>query len=347
MGINDLILLCASDTGAARNLAVLAEEARARNLPMVIETPDIRNQRDAVLYLESMRPATLICGTTRYESPDRFLIMAAKQLKIRSMVILDEWFNYAFRFGKGAGGLEYLPDIICCQDQRAKREAIAEGIPASALFVTGSIYLTGLMHQAKGFLKNQPPAPDFISDLSVPVITFLSETHAADYGEAAGETGPLGKFIGYSQYSVRNDISNVLKEINKPCMVAEKLHPGDENTYTPLGSRIFDWVIIRQAQLWPLLWHSDLVIGMRSMALLEAAILGCCAVSYQPGLIGPELCTAARFDLIEGIYDKEGFAGWIRANMGKRPQGEHAPLRKFDFTRDDVLKNILDLIAQR
>ena len=361
MGINDLILLSASDIGAARNMAILAEEARIRNLPIMIagsqisapiffqaiEMPDIRNQKDAVLYLESKKPGIVICGTTRYQSLDRLLIMAAKQLKIRSMVILDEWFNYAFRFGKENGGFGYLPDIICCQDQRAKREAIAEGIPASVLFVTGSIYLTNLMHKAKDFLKSPPPMPDFLNDPAVPVVTFLSETHGADYGVAMGEEGSLGKFIGYSQYSVRNDISSILNKISKPCIVVEKLHPSDENTYTPLGSGIVNWVISRQAQLWPLLWHSDLVIGMRSMALLEAAILGCSAVSYQPGIIGPELCTAARFDLIEGIYDKEGLVDWIRGNMGKKSNREHVSVRKFDFTRDDVLNNIMDLIAQR
>ena len=48
-----------------------------------------------------------------------------------------------------------------------------------------------------------------------------------------------------------------------------------------------------------LMWHSTLVIGMRSMALLQSALMGTPTASYQPNLIHKERCTAARLNLID------------------------------------------------
>ncbi len=360
------LLFCATDAGGARNLAPLISAVQSRGLKyfiiaskisfpifkesnqnIKIEEPKISCLEDALEYLTFKKPSCVICGTTRYESPDRFLIAAAKQLEIKSTVILDEWFYYRLRFENKKGELAYLPDIICCPDKRAKEEAIAEGLPSRSLFITGSPALSVLTQHAESFLKKPPLSPQFLIPKTRPIITFISETHSVDYGINSGDTGLLGDFIGYTEHTVRNDIYDVLNKIGNPCTVIEKLHPSDKREFEPLDNNLIEWITLNDAKLWPLLWHSDLVIGMRSIALLESAILGCCTVSYQPNLIEPQMSTAVCLRLIDSIHDKKQLLEWLKKKFSSSQKDSIRIVKRFPFTRTDAIKNILHLAIKR
>ena len=63
----------------------------------------------------------------------------ARQQRIPSVAVLDQWQNYAARFS-GLGPeehLAYLPDWIAAMDERAKHGLVAEGLPAERVVVTG------------------------------------------------------------------------------------------------------------------------------------------------------------------------------------------------------------------
>lgn len=364
--MDNILLFCATDAGGARNLAPLISTIHSRRLKyftvaskisfpifkegnqnIKIEEPKISCLKEALKYLTTKKPSSVICGTTRYESPDRFLIATAKQLEIKSTVILDEWFNYRLRFENENGELAYLPDIICCQDGKARKEAIAEGLPQQSLFITGSPYLSVLTRRAENFLRNSPAPSDCIEDQTRPIITFLSETHSVDYGTAGGEKGPLGKFIGYTEQTVRQDIFDVLNKIGNPCTVVEKLHPGDESIHEPLGNNFIKWITIREKELWSLLWHSDMVIGMRSIALLEAVILGCRTVSYQPDLIGPQMSTAARLGLIQSLHSRIQLWKWLKQKFPTLEKKSTKTIKRFPFARNDATENILQLVIKK
>ncbi len=314
----------------------------------IIEDLTISGINEALWYLQSKRASVLVCGTSRYLSPERFLTLAAKKLKIKSIAILDEWYNYRLRFEDEKGQLVYLPDIICAQDEQAFNEAVLEGIPSDLLRVTGSPSLSVLTDKAEDFLAKPPSEPVFMKNeyLVKPVITFLSETHAYDYGGRLGEKGPFGEFMGYTERSVRRDIFRVLNEVEEPCTVVEKVHPADNATYRSLKNSLIRWIRVNEVELWPLLWHSDLVIGMRSMALLEATILGCCAVSYQPNLKGTQLCTAARLNLVPDFYDRAQLRKWFENKFSPKQQNFPKVIKRFPFARKDSLQNIMDLIEE-
>lgn len=357
------LLLCATDAGGARNLAPLLLYVQNKGfLPSlitsegmlalfdtrgikIIKAKDVNSEMAAINLLKEISPAAIVCGTTRYTGPERLLITAARKLGIKSVVILDEWFNYRIRFQKEDGELSYLPDIICCQDEKSRNEAASEGIPPDHLFVTGSAFLSTLTFRAEKFLTDPPAMPGFIKDKTKPIITFLHETHSLDYGLRPGESGPLGQFIGYSEHTVRQDIFDTLKKIGKNCTVIEKLHPAYQGYgLAPLGDSCVQWITVPTTDLLPLLWHSDLVVGMRSIVLLEAAILGCPAVSYQPHLIGPQVCAAVRFNLIKSIHDKDGLYDWFKKNISSELKRGRRLIQRLPFLKDGVLQNVTDLI---
>lgn len=359
------ILLCATDAGGARNLSSLLYTQDKGFTPLlvvsdemlplfdtrgirVIESKDINSEMAAVDLLKEVSPVAVVCGTTRYLSPERLLIVAARDLGIKSVVILDEWFNYYLRFQGKDGELSCLPDIICCQDEQARREAAAEGIPLDRLFVTGSPSLSILTFKADKFLTEPPALPEFIKNKVKPVITFLHETHSVDYGSKPGESGLLGKSIGYTEHTVRQDIFDTLRKIGKSCTVIEKLHPGySGNELTPLCDAIVEWTTVPKVDLLPLLWYSDLVIGMRSMALLEAVILRCRSISYQPNLTGPQTCTAVRLNLTKSIYDINGLYHWFTEHISIKPKSQDGLIKRLPFVREDVIQNIMDLISAK
>ena len=160
--------------------------------------------------LHETRPDVVLCGTTRYLSPDRTLVAAGKQSGIRSVVLLDEWHRYAERFQDDSGTPLYLPDTVCVPDDLARRESILAGIPGELVEVTGSPALASLCDGLERYAVDPPPLPRILGDGPRPWIVFLSETHADDYGEGAGKGGPFGTFLGYTERTVAADLAEIV-----------------------------------------------------------------------------------------------------------------------------------------
>jgi len=366
----DRVILCATDAGGACNLAPLlpvlkAHElavtviTRPRLLPLfddvsggradrIVDGEDLGDERLLALLSEDGLRA-VICGTTRYASPDRSLVRMARAAGIRITVVLDEWYAYRFRFRvPDTKEAVVFPDAIALQDEVALHDATGEAIPASICRITGGPSLSHLTSWAEGLRKEPPRAPKILDELAGrPVVTFLSETHAADFGSAPGEQGPLGAFIGYTETSVRQSVREVLERIGKPVVVVEKLHPSAESEIArPPATTPVDWRPVHEAHLWSLLWHSDLVLGMTSMALLEAAVLGRRTVSYQPGMIGEERCTAVRLGIAGRVESADELEAICEDVIGNRAFRRDSRVRRFPFAAVEAARNVVELALE-
>ncbi|HXQ20580.1 MAG TPA: hypothetical protein VN812_02825 [Candidatus Acidoferrales bacterium] len=355
------VIVCATDAGGARNLAPLLPVLVRRGTGPIVMTcrahrelfqanatcdvilTDDGQPRDLDQLVADTQPAAIICGTTRYASPDRELTARARG-RVRTVAVLDEWYNYRLRFENAdSGDLAYLPDAVAVQDEQARSEAAAEGIPAGVCHVTGSPALADLTRRAQALAESPPPVPPCLDGVGDrPVVTFLSETHAADYGTSPEAPGTLGPFIGYTENSVRDAIVEMCSRLQRPVTVIEKLHPAAQEYAAPVVSRDVDWRPLRRTDLWALLWHSDVVIGMRSMALLEADILGCEAVSFQPGLIGPERCTAVRLGLIPKLDRPRDLEAWCAQRLATQRRAVRV-IRRHRFALPDAAERVVDL----
>ena len=361
-GIDAGILMCATDAGGMRNLLPVLDVAEKRfslagllvastNTRQLAEKRDweslsCRNVDDLSKFFTRHKPGILICGTTRYFSPERMLIKSAKKTGTKSLAVLDEWFNYRLRFENEEGTLSYLPDFICCQDDRAKQEAVSEGIPEENICVTGSPYLSTLAKEAQTYLNYPPKNPQAFKQKSDAFrILFLSETHEADYGSEPGKGGRLGPFLGYTEFMVRKDICEVLESVGKPIEVIEKLHPTHDNLPEPFPPRKnVVWRTVKDAPLWPLIWHSQLVIGMRSISLLEARILGCQVISYQPGLLGDDCCTVTRLGLARRLSNISELKDFARAVFdSQRKKRRNRNFSTYPFADPNAARNVLSL----
>ena len=345
------LLFCATDAGGARNLLPVARLARSahnvrflygpttegmvRGAGLAAELPSFGDASGAAGYLDRNLPDAILLGTTGWPTFEAWLTLAARG-RVPTIAVLDEWYNYRLRFSHGAIGLPHLTDQICCQDDLAFREALVEGLPESRLRVTGSPALSELADTIEQMVGTPPSRPSIFSKIPRPIVVFLSETHAADYGQAPGRHGRIGPFIGYDEAVVRNLLAARLTANGCSVSVVERLHPSDQDERpAPSDGPHLTWHTNREhSPLWPSLWHADAVIGMRSMALLEAALMGHRPAALQPGLIGPDLCTAGRLGLAEPLEGSEALDRWITNNLLGGPNSRLPPQRPGFAARD-------------
>lgn len=363
------ILLCATDAGGIRNIKPLIPICFDAKFNIVLITDKKKlilfdgshNQVTTLVFsekltledmadlLEQEQPQAIICGTTCFDSPDRFLIPLGKKKGIKTIAVLDEWYNYHYRFENlQTRKLCYLPETIAVQDDLAFNEAIAEGLPSDILTITGSPALSELISKAISLADESVPLPSFLKgSKDKPVVTFISETHAIDYGSLPDTSGLLGPFIGYTEHTVRDTLFKVLGHLNEDVIFVEKFHPATRSQ--KLNNTISNNVtyhVEKDVNLWDLLFHSDVVIGMRSMALLEASILGCRVVSCQPHLIGSEMCTAVRLGLVPRIDNEQDLLHWITDTLKTKPT-KSKKIHRYPFANERAGQLIVDAVVKK
>lgn len=359
------IIASASDAGGAANVApVCAELKKNTNIKILSSTitQDIFNrfgiEPEVIKYekrniknllndiIDSFDPHVILTGTSRFASPDRYLIKLGREKEIFSVTILDEWYNYKLRFLDETGQYN-LSDVICCPDHIAYNEAVADGIPEKLLRITGSPALALFWDRIN---NNSFEMSERVLELlkkQKPIILFLSETHKSDYGFNE-EGGPLGPSLGFTEETVMNDLIEVLSELAISCTLIEKLHPSSEKNEQN-DEVIYNnvrFISLKNTSLHSLISISDLIVGMRSMALLESSFFNKPVISYQPEL-NPRFgqCTAERVAGVSRISSKKELKSWIENRLHKSILKLDGIVTRPDFACVDSVEKIVNLIV--
>ncbi|MGE3402354.1 MAG: hypothetical protein AB7K63_07180 [Vicinamibacterales bacterium] len=342
------LLLCGTDAGGAVNLAHVAVKATEAG----IETAVVTSSRCAHLWstgagevsidisrselarrLDADPPEAVICGTTSFPAIEQTILAEAERRGVRRVVFVDERYGYRERFGAT------WPEAIALLDQDAVREAVAAGLPSARCHATGSPSLAALVAQGSRYQEAPPAWPECV-DSNAPYVTFLSERIAADYGTSVETPGPLGPYLGFTEDQVRSDLLATLESFHSDVMLVEKVHPGANAQPVSARGLYVRHVVTRTADLPSLLWHSRFVVGMRSMALLESALLGVPALSYQPSLGVEQRCTAVRLGVVPFVSTSQALGDWCRLALGRE---DRQPPGAWEFARPDAAERVLDL----
>ncbi len=197
---------------------------------------------------------------------DARLIAWAHARHVKTVVLLDYWSNYASPFCNK--GTACWPDAYLVMDELAKQEAVAEGVPMEILRIVGQPGLDKFCAQA---------GPRCHADRDV---LFLSQPLSMLYGNR----------LGYTEQSVLADVVKACGELGRKLDV--KFHPKDEQSFRQQYQDISV-----DGDVDELMRHYRLVVGMSTMALLHAALMGVPIVSYQPNLTGKDGCITNRLGL--------------------------------------------------
>jgi hypothetical protein len=228
------------------------------------------NKNDFSL-LEQYNPNYIITSATSLPQKDmseKYLWYNAKQKNIPTMAFLDQWQNYAIRFS-GVSEDEYMiyqPDFINCINDIGKKEMLHLGFGGDKLLELGQPYLSTIKDKVKS-INTKDIKNTLQLDAEKEIVLFVSEAIEEHFGNRRG----------YTQYStIEYLLSN---NFIKNRQIILKLHPKDDITkFQQYKNIIF---VQNEYTSLEMIALSDYIIGMTSMMLIEAYILGKKVLSIQ------------------------------------------------------------------
>jgi len=270
-----------------------------------MECADIRDaipsgtQRETNEFLQNESPDLIVTGTSSEDFSGRHLWQAADDWGIPSFAVLDQWTNYRLRLIPEAGAPTktrttddtlVMPSRFFIMDEFARKEMCALGIANEKLVVTGQPFFdhirrTGSCFSAQEIEKLREKLTVGQGGL---VFVFASQPLVSIHRQ----NGMADDYWGYTEITVLKAVTACLgkltNESGTKVTLVIRLHPKDDaNAYQDaltIPTESIQFVFDRETDSSLLLKSADLIIGMFSMLLLEAAILGRPFTSVQIGL---------------------------------------------------------------
>jgi hypothetical protein len=213
----------------------------------------------------------VLTGTSVGDTVERGLIAGAARSGIPSLSVLDSWNNYAMRFAGNAGPFTHLPDLLAVMDAGAKDDLIGLGFPPGRIVVTGHPYLDASPVPTPELRRTARSRVGVADDQRL--VVFASEPRD---GDADGH--------GQQAFGALHGFLEILAE-RSGWHVLVKPHPTEDPATLRhlVDSARVPVALATDAVPRHLMLAADLVVGMASIFLVEAAILGTPAISFRPG----------------------------------------------------------------
>ncbi len=225
----------------------------------------------------------------------------ARQRGVRIVTLLDHWNEVAARFSRtGSSGIEIiLPDTALVPEARCAAAAVAAGLAPENVKVVGFINMEDSLNR---IIREEPNRMALRTGLGAShdeiLIIFFSEPYwLQPHGQLSTGVGGAVTNDGASKYGYwpNEVLEAVIRALNysaatRRCRVRLLIKPHPREFPLPLQ------VVVDQAEPGPvtavltldppaqLISVADAVLGMSSVALLEAALAGRPTVSVQIGL---------------------------------------------------------------
>lgn len=222
--------------------------------------------------------------------------LSARARGVPIIHVLDNWSQYAARLrGPDLSGkqCDLIPDIYCVMDELALGEASAVGVPEAILQVTGHPGLASLIHEQASFQN---------CDGRGGHIFFVSEPAVLDSGD---RKDPNGR--GYDEVEVSNLFAAAFAKQPEaqslPVLIAP--HPREDREVVAARwaelAQIHDLncQIVPRDNVRAALQTARAVVGMSSLLLYEAWLLGHPTLSLQPNLRHQQLAQPGLRDGLE------------------------------------------------
>lgn len=299
------ILLYAEDPGAVNFIApvaaalhrrgdvvrVVADGTAAVQLPER-GIPLWMEDRQAVMQAVSARSFdAVVVGTS--ENSRSFaldLIALARESRVPSIGVVDGPASTAYRFrGTGSSATAYAPDRVLVPDEPTRQDYIREGFVADHVAVVGHPLWDQVRaaRQPLGDEERRRVRRSLFPQVGEgrPLILFLADL-STGLDPQAFRSGPEYTLHGRGHSLLRGDI--VLEEVLDAVAgltprpdVAVRLHP--KASPADIARYQEDLCGVSQGgAAWPVVQVADLVIGMSTILLVEAALLGVPTLSVLP-----------------------------------------------------------------
>jgi len=261
----------------------------AEGLP-VLTFPEVPDAGEVRELFQRVDAAALLTGTSMKTELDSRFWLAADQLGLASVALLDHWTNYAERFSVDAP-LDRLPALIAVTDETAAAELVARGCPVDRIRITGNPRFDDLPESITTELREQARQTLGI-ELDRQVAVFASQPLARHYRDA----------LGYTEVEAVTSFLDGLAEVAPESLGLIKLHPLESaEAHASFLDRPSPEVrVLSDAPIIDLIAAADVFCGMTSIVLLDAALLGVPTLSIRPGG-GPDHFIDIHGELIRSV----------------------------------------------
>lgn len=303
--------------------------------------------------LDTLRPGLLVVGTS--EDPDArglALIDTARVRGIASVGVIDGAANPALRFrGRSAAATAHAPDWLLVADQATRSAYSACGFDPTHIRVCGHPHFDAVRATRAtldGADRGAQRARLFPGIAAQPAILFLSEV-------SDGLDATL--FRRRDDYLLAGNIAHdrrtqiVLDEFIVACAAARpdaftilRLHPKDRRIDYADYTGHFD-LVSEGGPVAPLLHAADLVVGMTSIALIEAALLGRPTLSILPRPSEAEWLTTIVSGVTPMVCRRSDIAPALRALIGAQVNDDHIDTLMPPGSNEHVRAVLRDLLA--
>tara|TARA_Y100001970_G_scaffold294069_1_gene446465 strand:- start:10145 stop:11233 length:1089 start_codon:yes stop_codon:yes gene_type:complete len=239
--------------------------------------------------LNKENPKLLLIGTSENrESLGLDMISEARNLGIYTIGLVDSWYNASNRFkGKTKDSLFYLPDEIFVPDIKTFKEFEEIGVITEILTLIGNPLYKKVFDWKDSFKYEVKTKESFFQNVEEGdlTITFVSE----GWDRLNIETSRKDK--NYKLHGTTNsdfrsiiimeELLDSLARTKTKAHTVLRVHPNsDIEDFIPVSKKFNQISIYEDA--YDLCMYSDVVVGMTSMLLLEAALLGKPTLSILP-----------------------------------------------------------------
>ena len=243
-------------------------------------------------------PDLVITGTSAVADIERWAWTASRRRNVASFAVIDAWMNYRRRATMSSMAVTVLPDAVAVADAAMRRGLADDGLSPARIYEVGQPHLEALVSR----LANRRGSR---ARNIRPLLVFFSEGIREQYD--------FGCRPGYDQFSAMS-------------LLVEALQPGFELELAILPHPL-EGIALWQSFLAKVkpservivtlggcdrdaaLCAADGILGMTSMVLVEAALLGIPVLSLQPERIENGNPMLDAFPGIALVTDPAGLAG--------------------------------------
>ncbi|WP_439817251.1 hypothetical protein [Zavarzinia sp. CC-PAN008] len=264
----------------------------------------VRSFADARATLETLDPAFILTGTSLAVEDDGAWWAWARDHGCPGIAHVEQWSNYAERFD----GFRTMPAYVAVVDQVAAMRMVRLGCPFERVIVAGT--------PAYDVLRQAQPDGAAARAACLPADREFLATWIC---EPVPDAAAFRAVAGYDEAQALDLAAQALGRLDARVHLVLKRHPIQVAAGQVPAAPVVPGLstgITDQDRL-ALVAGADLVLGMHSMLLLEAALLGRPVVAVQPGRLRPSDLTDGRPG-IQVVVDPALVDGAVRGALARR-----------------------------
>lgn len=314
--------------------------------------PDL-NEKSVESFLRDYNPSIVFTGTSTVDRSEYSFWKVCNRLDIVSMAYVDSWAYYNARFSnrgipgdKTRGGNEYVfPTYILAVDRIAKDEMIEDGLEPKKIIVAGYwhfVYTQKKLNIRMKDLHIEQYRKNLCDD-ETQIILFLSEGFD-NFFKDHPENG-----FGYTEKTIFSNLLEALQQVNpqNKYIFLIRPHPKEKWSWWEKVAEDSDHLMLidNTTDLETQICAADLIVGMQTQCLNDAALIGKCVLSIQIGLQRQNTLFVSKNGIIETAYCQDDLNRMIccffDGNFGKsyfKPRNEE--LEEFCNFIKGVLQNV-------